>query len=72
MPQRVKSPDFYFFTPEKKNFFASFPIVFCGTLQEKVSSLGFTSPATPWFAVDSDFQSARCSPPAMTPSADPE
>jgi hypothetical protein len=67
-----KIADFYFFTRAQKKNFASPPIVFCGTLQEWFPPLGFNSPATARFAVDNHVQPARCSPSAMTPSADPE
>ncbi|MGE5204066.1 MAG: hypothetical protein ACM3PW_00510, partial [Chlamydiota bacterium] len=53
-----KFADFYFL-PREQIFFSSPPaIVFYATLQERFPPLGFSSPATPRFAVDNEVQPA--------------
>jgi hypothetical protein len=67
-----KIADFYFGARTQKKKILSPAIVIRGTLQEWFPPLGFISPATARLAVDNDVQPARCSPSAMTPSADSE
>jgi hypothetical protein len=67
-----KIADFYFAARAQEKISFSPAIVVCGTLQEWFPPLGFISPATARLAVDNDVQPARCSPSAMTPSADSE
>jgi hypothetical protein len=67
-----KIADFYFGASAPGKNFLPLAIVIRGTLQEWFPPLGFNSPATARLAVDNDVQPARCSPSAMTPSADSE